>query len=84
MEEYSDEQRANIVSLMQSIPFGGDLFDHKWPGWLESRESGAMKLGRLCMHCPDTTDPIQFAKWFLFIGKLAEIGPIRMERIILD
>merc|ERR1711935_60259 len=70
LEEYSDEQRANIVSLMQSIPFGGDLFDHKWPGWLESRESGAMKLGRLCMHCPDTTDPIQFAKWFLFIVDL--------------
>ena len=68
MEEYSDDQRENIVSIMQTVPFGGDLFDHSWPDWLSSSESGSMKLVRLCLQCPDTTDPVQFLKWFLFIG----------------
>ena len=63
-----DEQRENIVSIMQTVPFGGDLFDQSWPQWLSGTESGSMKLLRLCLQCPDTTDPVQFLKWFLYIG----------------
>ena len=53
---------------MQTVPFGGDLFDQSWPQWLSGTESGSMKLIRLCLQCPDTTDPVQFLKWFLYIG----------------
>ena len=38
IEEYTDEQRVNIVSIMQTVPFGGDLFSTVWPDWLCGRD----------------------------------------------
>ena len=37
IEEYSDDQRENIISIIQTVPFGGDLFNTVWPQWLSGR-----------------------------------------------
>jgi len=37
MTEYSDEQRDNMVSIMQAIPLGENLLSGSWPAWSISR-----------------------------------------------
>ena len=32
-----------------------------------------MKLARVCLGCPDTTDPVEFLKWFLSISNIEKI-----------
>jgi len=73
IEEYSDDQRENIISIIQTVPFGGDLFNTVWPQWLSGSESGSMKLARVCLGCPETTDPVEFLKWFLSISNIEKI-----------
>lgn len=32
-----------------------------------------MKLARVCLGCPETTDPVEFLKWFLSISNIEKI-----------
>lgn len=68
MTEYSDEQRDNMVSIMQAIPLGENLLSGSWPAWSISRNSGAFQVAYLCRHCPSSTDPSDLAKWLLSVN----------------
>ena len=35
--EYSDDQRDNMVSIMQTIPLGENLLSGSWPSWSISK-----------------------------------------------
>ena len=37
IEEYTDDERQNIISIIQTVPFGSDLFSVNWPTWLTNR-----------------------------------------------
>ena len=67
LAEFNDEQRANMVSLMQQIPYGGSLLSQSWPGWLTSSKSGVQIVAQLCRHSPKTAEPIELVKWILAV-----------------
>lgn len=73
--EFNDEQRANMVSLMQQIPYGGSLLSESWPGWLTSSKSGAQIVAQLCRHSPKSADPIELVKWILALKIPSVIFP---------
>ena len=40
-----------------------------------------MKLGRLCLNCPETTDPVEFLKWFLSVADLKTFLANRVPKV---
>lgn len=51
IEEYSDDQRENIISIIQTVPFGGDLFNTVWPQWLSGRYRTLSLTGVVTFEC---------------------------------
>ena len=67
MVEFDDEQRANMVSIMQQIQYGGSLLTQSWPQWLMSSHTGSELLGQLCRNCPESSDSLELIKWILSV-----------------
>lgn len=68
VNEYSDDQRANMISIMQQIPYGGNLLSQIWPDWLNSNVSGSQIVAQLCRFAPNTGESVDFLKWILSGG----------------
>ena len=76
VNEYTDDQRANMISIMQQIPYGGNLLSQIWPDWLNSNVSGSQIIAQLCRFAPSTGESVDFLKWILS-GGLSNFSAIR-------
>jgi len=56
--EFGDDQRANMVSIMQQIPFGGSFFTQTWPDWLFSAHTGSEIIAQICRYSPSDLDRV--------------------------
>ena len=73
-------RKVQIILLADVVPlrvvlFRIRLFPTLIPDYPKKyfSESGSMKLARVCLGCPETTDPVEFLKWFLSISNIEKI-----------
>jgi len=75
IEEYSDDQRENIISIIQTVPFGGDLFNTVWPQWLSGRYRTFSIIGVVTFECRFRLFPTLILAWTtlkIFLVNLAQ------------